>query len=211
VDIKPIFLANDSAQVYATSAVWSPDDNQLVACQIAVTAQELLKAIKATLAKNSGNNALSLRGAGIDETTMVQGARRGFLSVSASLQKVHAEGNVTVLLHPLAGNPQESAEDYFYLVVTRGQDPVRLFYERLELAIPWPLQPDWAGMLIDAGQYNGLVVSLPMAGDDFQVAFRIKKDEDSWCKIIAQLLLNGQVSIPQSNHSVKERVYRWLV
>jgi hypothetical protein len=211
MDVKPIFLANDSAQVYATSVVWSPDDQQLVACQIAVIAQELLKAIKATLAKNSGNNWISLRGAGIDDTTMVQGAKRGFISIGASLQKVHAEGNVVVLLHPLAGNPQESTEDYFYLVVTRGQDPVRLFYERLELAIPWPLQPEWSGMLIDAGQYNGLVVPLPMAGDDFQVAWRIRKDEDAWCKIIAQLLSHGQVSIPQSNHSVKERIYRWLV
>ena len=43
-------IANDSAMIFGSSAVWSPDDSQLVAALAASPSKELLTAIRATLA-----------------------------------------------------------------------------------------------------------------------------------------------------------------
>jgi hypothetical protein len=188
-----IRIYNDSAMVFASSAVWSLEDQQLVAAQVVTTSQELLKAIKATLANNNSKSYLSVKTP--DDSAYLKGARRGFVSVSNQLGAANADGTVTALLHPLTGDPQASSSDYFYLIISAKEDLSRKFAERLDLSIPWPIRTDWAPYLLEAGKRAGLLEVLPTSGKDFSAALRIKKNEALWQQVISQGLRQGQISI----------------
>ena len=193
-DAPPVIrIANDSAMVFASSAIWSPEDQQLVATQVVTTSQDLLKAVKATLANNNTKSFLTIKTP--DDSAYLKGARRGFVTVASSLTPANAEGTVTALLHPLSGDPQANAADYFYLVVPPDEEISQKFAERLDLAIPWPIQPEWADFLLEAGQDAGLVEVLPQSGDDFQAGLRVSKNETKWQQVISHGLKQGRISI----------------
>jgi hypothetical protein len=188
-----IRIANDSAMLFASSAIWDNEDQQLVATQVVTTSQDLLKAIKATLAKNSGKDYLTIKTP--DDSAYLKGARKGFLTVSNNLSQANAEGTVNALLHPLSGDPQAQTFDHFYLVITPEEDVHKKFVERLDLAIPWPLQPEWAEYLLEAGKKERLVEVLLASGKDFTAGLRILKNESLWGEVITQGLRGGQIEI----------------
>ena len=193
-EMEVLKLSNESALVYASGAVWSPEDSQLVAAHVVTTSHELLTAIRATLANNSSKSFLTLTHPSGRE--ILQGARRGFITVTSSLDKAHAAGVTAVLLHPLTGDPkhQPSAE-CFYVVAVDGEDFAGKFGERLALAIPWPTRPEWAQYLIEAGQEMELVEFLPVAGRGFTAAARIARDEAAWATVIADGLKHKRIII----------------
>lgn len=196
-EMPPVIrLANDSAMLFASSAIWDNENQQLVASQVISTSQDLLKAIKATLANNNSKSFLTLKTP--DESAYLKGARRGYLAVTSSLAQANAEGTVTTLLHPLSGDPQAGSNGCYYLVVAPGECLERRFVERLDLAIPWPLQSDWAAYLLAAGQAAGLVEALPQCGDDFSAGLRIARNEAGWQQVIAAGLEQGQIHISQT-------------
>jgi hypothetical protein len=188
-----IRIANDSAMVFASSAIWSLQDQQLVAAQVVTTSQELLKAIKASLANNNSKSTLTVKTP--DDSAYLKGARKGYVAIANNLSQANAEGTVTALLHPLSGDPQGNAAEHFFLVVSPGEDLAQAFAERLDLAIPWPLQPEWAEYLLEAGKRAGLVEVLPSSGDDFAAALRIEKNESLWREVIAASLKKGYIAI----------------
>jgi hypothetical protein len=166
-------LKNDSALVYCTSALWSNDDQQLVAATIVSNAHETFRAIWASLATNSSKTLfLSYPGEyrWRDEQVVLKGARRGYTTVRAPL------GNAAIyaaaLLHPLAGDPstlpefkskkgdEEAATPSFYVVAIAGEDMAAKFEQRLAIALPWATQPGWAVYLLEAGQEAQLVKPL---------------------------------------------------
>jgi hypothetical protein len=188
-----IRITNDSAMLFASSAIWDTDEQQLVAAQVVTTSQELLKAIKATLANNGSKNYLTVKTP--EDSAYLRGARRGYVSVNNSLASANADGTVTALLHPLSGDPQANSAGHFYLVVAPGENISQKFVERLDLAIPWPIQPEWAEYLLEAGQIADLVFLLPGSGKDFAAGFRILKNETKWQQVIADGLKEGRISI----------------
>ena len=193
--VPPIIrITNDSAMLFASSAIWDDDEQQLVATQVVTTSQELLKAIKATLAKNSGKDYLTVKTP--DDSAYLKGARRGFVTVSNNLTQANAEGTVTALLHPLSGDPQAQTSEYFYIVVSPDEKFSEKFAERLDLAIPWPLQPEWAEYLLEEGQKDGLVQVLPSSGSDFTAGLRVLKNESKWEQVISDGLKIGRIAIP---------------
>lgn len=187
-------IANDSAMLFATSASWSPEDGQLVAALVPYTSPELFKAIKASLSTNSNRQWVSVRPP-MGETAVVKSAKRGFTTIGNTFSDANAKGLVTAMLHPLTGNPQEQTETFFYLVVTPGEVQAQKFVERLNLAVPWPVQPEWADYLFNTGIQQGLIEPLPSSGDDFEAILRIVKDEDTWRQIIEEGLRSQQISI----------------
>ena len=191
--LEVISIANESALVFASSAVWSPEDGQLVAALVASPSKELLTAIRATLANNSSKGWITVKGA--SENAFLRGAKRGFVQVAASLAKTNAQGTAAVLLHPLAGNPQEESAEFFYVVATPAESLPDKFGERLALAIPWPTQPGWSEYLLDAGQEAGLVQLLPVLGPDFSAAVRVCKDDAGWGNLIEQGLKAQTISV----------------
>ncbi len=191
--METLAIANDSAMIFASSAVWSPDDTQLVAALAASSSKELLIAIRATLANNGSKGWLSIKGR--SHNAYVRGAKRGFIHVSGSLAKANAAGTSAALLHPLSGNPQEERDDHFYVIATPGEALPAKFNQRLALAIAWPTQPAWAEYLLQAGQEANLVQPLPIAGPDFTAALRVVKDDTGWEAVIAQGLKSGAISI----------------
>ena len=73
-----IRINNDSAMLFASSAIWSTQDQQLVSAQVVTTSQELLKAIKATLANNNGKSYLTVKTP--DDSAYLRSARKGFIT-----------------------------------------------------------------------------------------------------------------------------------
>ncbi len=189
-----IRITNDSALIFASSAIWSLDDQQLVAAQVVTTSHELLKAIKATLANNNTKSYLTVKTP--DDSAYLKGARKGYIAVNNNLAQANADGTVTALLHPLTGDPQTHTQEYFYLVVAPSEDITQKFVERLDLAIPWPLRPEWAEYLLETGQEAGLVQVLPFSGNDFTAGLRVEKNESKWQQVISEALKNGHISIP---------------
>ena len=191
--LETLSIANDSAMIFASSAVWSPDDSQLVAALAASPSKELLTAIRATLANNGSKGWISIKGRSLN--AYVRGAKRGFIHVSSSLAKANAAGTSAALFHPLSGNPQEECADHFYVVVAPGETLLAKFGERLALAIAWPTKTDWVEYLLQAGQEAGLVQPLPIAGPDFAAALRVVKNDTGWEGVISQGLMSGVIQI----------------
>ncbi len=191
-------ISNDSALVFGSSVVCCEKDAQLVAAQVAVTESMLLKAIKATLANNNGKSWLRItehQENGVTPSWFVKGARRGFKTVSSSMGRAGVQGSVSVLLHPLAGNPQDDTADHFYLVTVPGEEVNLKFVERLDLAIAWPVQPEWAEYLLAEGIQARLVEPLTLIGTDFQAGLRVAKDEPGWQQVISSGLAAGRIQI----------------
>jgi hypothetical protein len=207
-----ISLSNAHARASVLSAVWSPQDSQLVAVVLAATDKAVLTALKAELEKNNKNALVALAG---DVKAELAGAKRGHVHVSATLEKVNAQGHVTALLHwrahdpRIAGNVKAAkadsefppAENYFYVVARHGDCLPTLFLERLQLALAWPLKPEWAELLLTMGQDAELVEYLPIGlpqelepicpqahGFTFQAALRVVKCDDRWGTVISQAL-----------------------
>jgi hypothetical protein len=157
------------------------------------TSQELLKAIKASLATNNRKSYITVKTP--KDSAYLKGARRGFITATNSLTQANAEGTVSALLHPLSGDPQAHTDDHFYLVITPEEDLSEKFAERLDLAIPWPLQPEWAEYLLEAGKKAGLVQALAMSGSDFSAGLRVAKNETKWQQVISTGLKQGRISI----------------
>ncbi len=192
-ELDVIRISNESAMIFASGAVWSPEDSQLVAALAVSSSRELLQAIKATLANNSNKSYLTMRSAA--GGAYLKGAKRGFTHASSSLNKVNAQGMAIALLHPLAGNPQEDAADHFYVVAAAGESLPDKFGERLALAVPWPTHPEWSAHLLAAGQEADLVQPLPTAGVDFSAAVRVAKDLFAWQEVISAVLKSGAITL----------------
>jgi hypothetical protein len=126
---------------------------------------------------------------------MVYSARRGFTTIGNSMQAGRAKGSVVCWLHPFSGNPQEETSDYFYLVTVPGEDVLLKFAERLNLAVPWPVVPEWAEGLWEAGRRAGLVIPLTLRGPDIASAHRIAKSEDEWREVITAELGAGRIQV----------------
>jgi len=188
-----IRITNESAMLFASSAIWDTDEQQLVAAQVVTTSQDLLKAIKATLANNNSKSYLTIKTP--DDNAYLKGARKGFVSVGNNLAQANAEGTVTALLHPLSGDPQAQSAEHFYLVIAPGESISGKFAERLDLSIPWPVQKDWADYLLETGQSEGLVQVLPNCGSDFSAGLRISKNESCWQQVITAGLKQGSITI----------------
>ena len=188
-----IRITNESAMLFASSAIWSPEDQQLVAAHTVSTSHDLLKAIKATLANSNSKSYLTVKTP--EDSAYLKSARKGFIAVSGNLVQANAEGTVTALLHPLSGDPQAHSGEYFYIVATQGESLPQKFSERLDLAIPWPVQPEWADYLLEVGKQTGMVEVLPSCGDDFASGLRVVKNETQWADIISTGLKRGRISI----------------
>lgn len=204
-----IRLANDSAVVWATSALWDPEAQQLVATQMASPSQQLLKAIYATLVTNS-RKGLSIHNQ--STSVAVFGARRRYIQIGGNLHAAHARGHLLALEHLLSGNPAEQPEEFFYVIGLTGEDLTRKFAERLDLAIPWPVQSIWAAPLLRAGQNAGLITWLAQAGPheaaeaheslsvsaiptEYAVGLRVSKDVSGWQAVITEALQAGDITL----------------
>jgi hypothetical protein len=188
-----IRIANDSAMLFASTAIWDDDEQQLVAAHVVTAHTDLLKAVKATLAKNGGKDFLTVKAPEAD--AFLRGARRGFISVNNNLTAANAEGTVTALLHPLSGDPQANTAEHFYLVVSPEEKLPEKFAERLDLAIPWPIRAEWADYLLEGGQEAGLVHVLPGSGEDFTAGLRVEKNESKWAQVIANGLKQERIAL----------------
>lgn len=188
-----IRIMNESAMVFASSAIWSNDDQQLVAAQVVSTSQDLLKAIKASLANNNSKSYVTVKTP--DDSAYLKGARKGYVAVGNNLAQANAEGVVTTLLHPLSGDPQANSAEYFYIVVTPQESLTKKFTERLDLAIPWSIQPEWAEYLLEMGMKAGLVQHLNVSGSNFTAGLRVVKNESEWQQVISVGLKQGTITI----------------
>lgn len=193
----PIRLANDHALTFGSSALWDADPEtgmpQLVAGQFYAANQQVLKALYGSLVTNSKKFLTLYDTEGRSHT--LAGARRGYTRLGGNLSTAHALGHLMVLEHPLAGNPAESTETWFYVLGLHDEDVVQKFAERLDLAIPWPLQADWGETLLNLGQEANLVVwcdrTGPDTGQEYVYGLRVSKDADAWQTVISTGLQTG--------------------
>jgi hypothetical protein len=151
------------------------------------------------LEKNNRNAHVWLEGDSVKEC--LSGARKGYVSLSASLEKVNAQGHAAVLLHWRAGDPRAigKGDEPFYVVAMlahkHGEPLCAKFIQRLQLASALPLKPEWAETLITMGREAGLVESLPVAGQGFQSALRVIKDDTRWGDLIGEALQTGMIAL----------------
>jgi len=211
-----IKLKNDSALVYVTSALWSSDDQQLVAATLASNAYETLRAVYASLVTNSAKTLfLSYPSSRREEQTVIKGARRGYVNARGS------GGSAAVytasLLHPLAGDPatlpktkppkkdEKPIPPFFYVAAQTGEDLPAKFEQRLAIALAWGTRPEWAAYLIEAGREAKLVSHLSASvsridkdedtGPEFVAGLRVIIDKEGWREVIADGLRCGDLRI----------------
>lgn len=185
-------IANEDVILNASSLVWSPEDQALVACALIHTDVQSIRAITATLYKNNRGGYLKLY---TPNYVYIEPTRRRHITVSRPFND--AVGTVTALMHPQAGNPQMSREngEYFYVIAAPDENGTQLFGERLNLAIPYPILSGWFEYLLLAGIGNDLVWKLPVAGKDWNFAIRVSCNQGLWAEIIQNGLENGQIAL----------------
>lgn len=197
----PLRLANDHAMGFGSSALWDADPEtglpQLVAGQFYASSQQVLKALYGSLVTNS-KKFLTLYDADHQSHTLT-GARRGYTRLGGNLAAAHAHGHLMVLEHPLAGNPAEHTDPWFYVLGLRDEEVVQKFTERLDLAIPWPVQPAWGETLLNLGQAANLVVWLehtgPDTGREYTCGLRVSKDAEAWQNVLSTALQTGALAL----------------
>jgi hypothetical protein len=188
-------LENESARVHAESALWDEDNHQLVAAVFAGDRQ-IVRAVMASLMTNSDKLNAWIR-AGYGARTYLSSAKRRYTQVSRSLSEAHVSGAATVVLHPLAGNPTEYARDFFYVIATPGEDLLKKFRERLDMALPLAILPGWAEYLLTAGREAGLVAELEAFGSTFS-GLRVSKTaygEQGWETVLSSGLRTHAIAL----------------
>lgn len=205
-------IYNEHARAACCAAVWDPTERQLVAAVIAGDKQTL-KALFAELEKNSRNSwvTLSCSSGELDARQDLSGARKGFLKMHGTLEKVNAIGYVSALLHHKAHDPrlvysEKTSKDpnppppTFYVVAQ--SDLPALFIERLQLALSWPLKTEWASELLRLGQEKLLIELLPVVhakelGETvfFGSAVRVVKDDTAWQELLSAALREGTIKL----------------
>jgi len=178
---------NDSIQAIASAAICDENRMQLVALQYMPNDAQIAKAIRATLANNNSKEFITISGAG--ERYTLRGAKKGFPAAVVNTKSKTTQGasvGVVVLVNPLTGDPQLWTEDYFYVIATPNQDLEAEFVTRLNLALPWPVQPEWANYLLAEGRSGDLVQDLAIIGDEFAKAVAVHKNDEGWREIIAK-------------------------
>lgn len=196
-EIKIHQLSNGDAVVQVISAVYDPIRWQLVAALIAAIDQGLYKAILATLAKNNGNNSLTLILNDGENRIQLNGARKGFIKITRSMQDANANGISAAILHPLTGDPSAYKEEYFYLVPTSKniQETINEFVKRLDLAVSYPIMSDWGEYLFTKGQNEGLVRKLQHCGTDWGQSYSVSKNEDDWKMLITKGIKDKRIKV----------------
>ena len=190
-----VAIENESAQVHAESAVWDEENLQLVAAVFAGDRQ-ISKAIMATLMTNSEKIKAWIK-RDYSRIADLVSARRRYTQVSRSMAEANASGNAVAILHPLAGNPWETASAHFYVVSTPGENLVGKFRERLDMALSLSVLPEWAEYLLAAGRKAELVVDLEKFGPTF-TGLRVSKmqyGENSWESVISAGLHSGLITL----------------
>jgi hypothetical protein len=190
-------LQNGETQVYAVNAVWDDKNRQLVACTMASSNKQSIQSILASLSTNS-KRFLTLRGAGTYSYSSVylEGARKGFFKMSKNMSVANAEGWVECIEHPATGDPRLLPDwDYFFVITTPGQDFTKKFVDRLNLAIPWPVLPEWGEYLLENGKSTRLIHDLKMAGPGYERGITVWKREDAWENLISAGVTGGTLSL----------------
>jgi len=193
--VEWVAIENESAQVHAESVVWDDENMQLVAAVFAGDRQ-ISKAIMATLMTNSEKIKAWIK-RDYSRIADLVSARRRYTQVSRSLAEANASGTAVAVLHPLAGNPWETAAAHFYVVSTPGESLVCKFRERLDMALSLSVLPEWAEYLLDAGRKAGLVIDLEKFGPTF-FGLRVSKmqyGEKSWESVISAGLRSGLIQL----------------
>jgi len=189
---KPLRVETEHVSIVGSSAVYDNHNRLLVAAQIMPGSKEELTALRATLAHNGNKDWVTVRG---KNTYYLRGAKVGYLTITASMRTENALGGVVILLHPLTGDPQLVKQDFFYVVTVKDEKLIDKFIDRLQLAIAWPIQPEWGKYLLEKGEKAGLVSKLGIEGDDFREAIRVNIDEAHWESIIVEGIKNDKIVI----------------
>jgi hypothetical protein len=193
--VEWLAIENESARVHAESALWDTENMQLVAAVFAGERQ-ISKAIMATLMTNSEKIKVWIK-RDYSRIADLVSARRRYTQVSRSLAEANASGTAIAVLHPLAGNPWETAAAHFYVISTPGESLARKFRERLDMALSLSVLPEWAEYLLSAGRKAELVVDLEKFGPTF-TGLRVSKmqyGEKSWESVISTGLRSGMISL----------------
>jgi len=189
---KPLRIETEHVSIVGSAVVYDPQHSVLVAAQIMPESKEVLTALRATLAHNGNKDWVTVRG---KNTAYLRGAKIGYVTIGANMSKENALGGVVVLLHPLTGDPQLVKKDHFYVVTTKDEKLVDKFTDRLQLAISWPIQPEWGEYLLEKGERAGLTSKLRIEGDEFKEAIRVEIDEARWEAAIVSGIKNDAIVI----------------
>jgi hypothetical protein len=191
--------------VTASCAVWDSRNRQLVAAtligenpkgvagasMVRAKSDQGIQAILATLADNGGSkDSLGIRCPG-RVNTWLNGAKRGYIVVNGNTGnggENAARVIVAQIEHPLAGDPSRETTSFFYVLAIDGEDFIKKFAARLDLAIAWGFKPEWSPTFLEEGRKAGLVFDLDMLGDDYKHAVCVSRDREAWQKQISELL-----------------------
>jgi hypothetical protein len=190
--IHELRLSNEHISVVCGSLAWDEEHHQLVAATLVSPEAQSLRAITATLATNAKKSlTITIDG----ESHFIQNTRRGFIRISGNLAAVGAEGHLLTILNPLTGNPQDQSDEVFYVVASQAETLAAKFAERLNLAIPFPVRPEWAEYLLETGLQAGLVQTLSLAGEDFPAAVSVQRQVFAWQEILEHGLKKGVIQL----------------
>lgn len=195
-EVPVIGFDNTHMQVWGSSAVWDEDDSQIVAGTMFSNNMQDLKAFFASQVTNSRKTLilrLSQYNGQRDRYLHSIQRKPSYLRKSTSDQNVR--GYIYCFEHPAALDPRNSPETFFYVLAKQDEDIREKFIAHLNIAIAWPVQPEWGSYLLENGEYVGAVKNLPILGKDWSGAYRVTKSNSVWEDLIVAGLEGGSLSL----------------
>lgn len=187
-------IQNEHTAVTASSAVWDEENDQIVAITIVSVIKQAIESIQASLCVNHRNWIGLKEIDGISNTISFTSARRKYRDTWVNTFASGAKAYVVNLEHPSTLDPRKISDNYFYVLATQDEDLLAKFSERLNMAIAWPIMPEWTTYLHEMGKEYDLVKPLSAAGKDYKAGLCVIGDDAAWENIVQAGLISGELT-----------------
>jgi len=192
--LKALRVSNKHVSIAASYLVWDTKNEQLVAAQLAATDKQSIESVWATYVTNSKRNISLKTGKYYWDSTIVDNAQKGGAKIARTMDSLNARGYSLTIEHPACGDPRTDKWHYFYVLSLKSENFMPLFIQRLDMAIVWPVLPEWGNYMYEMGEEQGLIKPLSMEGPGYESGVCITKNTESWQAIIEAGFAGGHLN-----------------
>jgi len=191
--LEALRVSNKQVSIAASYLVWDEKNEQLVAAQLAATDKQSIDSIWATYVTSHKRNISLKTGKYYWDSITVDNAQKGGAKFARTMERINARGYALTIEHPACADPRTDKWHYFYVLSRKATDMLPLFIERLDMAIAWPVLPEWGEYMYEMGEEQGLISILASKGTGYESGICVTKNTESWQAIIEAGFAGGHL------------------
>jgi hypothetical protein len=193
-ELQAYRISNKQVSEFALYVVWDEENEQLVAANIVSTNKQGVESLWASYTTNSKRNISVKYGEYYWEAVTLDNAKKGGVKLARTMNELNVRAYTFNFEHPACGDPRKGEKwEYFYVLATEQENMLPMFIQRLDMAIVWPVLPEWGEYMYAAGIDQGLVKPLSMRGPGYANGVCVTKNTAAWQAIIEAGMVGGHL------------------